>query len=100
MTDVFVAGNRRKFKMDGNGYVSGLVLVDVNELISSDFEQVLDMFSDRLVGNELLSDISNEVAGAEDGMISLRVTGSLDMILDRGRDDQEPDDVPGAAPAP
>lgn len=51
------------------------VLVDLDDIISCNLEQFLDMISNLCVGNELLMDIDYKVIGARDGMIELSVTG-------------------------
>ena len=64
--------------LDSEGYVSAVVAVDLSDLIDNDFEAVLDILAELLVGSELLMDINYEVAGAlpgNPGSVLLKVSG-------------------------
>lgn len=68
--------------LDAEGYVSGEVAVELNEIINSDLEGFLDLISDKLVGSVLLSDISYEASGVSGtGQLVIRVTGDPSDLL-------------------
>lgn len=48
---------------DENGYIEGIIKLNLSDIIHSDFEQFLDTISEALVGNDLLMDTSYEIIG-------------------------------------
>lgn len=64
-------------QMDEHGYVSGLVSMTFSAIISYDCEQVLDILSEKLVGSQLLSDISYNAVGVDDVR-----SGDSDIIIE------------------
>lgn len=78
-------------RLDENGYITGLVLVDLSELIDNEFEETLDMLSERLTGSIRGMDINYNVVAVQDDGFSLIMKVSLDpsMILDDLTEDQE-----------
>lgn len=67
---------------DADGYVTGNVLLDLNDAIDGDLDYWLDLCSERLTGSICGTDIDYEVVGADDGMLVVRVTLDPSMILD------------------
>lgn len=64
---------------DEDGYLEGNVLFDMSELVTKDEEELLDLMSNRLVGDPLLSDISYKVIGiATDGSVIVNVRGNIE----------------------
>lgn len=64
------------------GYVSGEVLVDVNDIVDYDLEGFLDILSERLIGSDLLSDINYQVAGhIPPQTLKVTVTGDISIAL-------------------
>lgn len=59
------------------GHVQGRVEVDLNDLIACDLEEFLDLISIRLIGDDLLMDVSYEVCGCVGGTIFIQVEGQL-----------------------
>lgn len=82
MSKNFIADNGKEFETGEHNFISGEIHVEVNELIERDLESTLDLFSERLIGSELLTNTSYKVSGTHDGKISLIVTGQIDMVLD------------------
>jgi hypothetical protein len=65
------------------GYVGGVVLVDLSEIINADHESFLDMLSERLTGTECLMDISYRTLRCDqDNQIMIGVVGDPENILD------------------
>lgn len=70
-------------RLDSDGMVSGLVAVDVSDLIDGDLEYVLDLLSERLVGSSLGMEIDYQPVHVQDsGALVMRVTLDPSMILD------------------
>ena len=71
------------------GYVSGVISVNLEELIHRDHEGLLDFLSMRLTGGDLLNGMEYEIVGCdlENQMIHLKVTG--DPICYFEMDDSE-----------
>jgi len=68
---------------DPDGYIGGVVGVDLNEIIGSDLESFLNMLSTRLTGSDVLSDISYRVVGHQrDGTILIEVIGDPSSALE------------------
>jgi hypothetical protein len=65
-------------------YITGVVAVDLDELVDNDLEGLLDILGERLVEHGLLlSDISYRVAGVQDAeTLLVEVKGDIGMILD------------------
>jgi hypothetical protein len=73
--------------MDADGWVTGVVAVDVSEIVGKSLEHWLDMLSTYLVGNELLEDIDWHVVGrGENDIIHVQVSGDAGLAL---KDDLE-----------
>lgn len=68
--------------LDANGYISGDVLVDLSDIIDNDLEGFLDIISEKLVGNDLLMDITYEVAGGSKDGVVINVTGDPSIAID------------------
>lgn len=82
-----------KAYLDEQGYVSATVSVDLADLIDNDLEGVLDILSEKLVGNDLLMDIDYRVGGTgpgNPGAVLLKVSGDPSMAW--GLDGDEEDD--------
>ncbi len=59
------------------GYnVSGVIAVSIGELIKHDREEILDIISNRLIGNEFLTGIFYDIVGYKDNTIHLKITGN------------------------
>ena len=64
---------------DEDGYLEGNILFDMSEVITGEEEELLDLMSNRLVGDPLLSDISYKAIGiATDGSVIVNVRGNIE----------------------
>jgi hypothetical protein len=71
-------------------YVSGIVAIDLGDVIDHDLESFLDDIALKLTGSELLIDIDYTIVGLRpDGALLLRVTGDASEIIDREGDEEE-----------
>ncbi|TLX16000.1 hypothetical protein [Rhizobium sp. MHM7A] len=86
MSDTFVADNGKEFEVSEHGQIVGTISVDINDLIGLNLEGALDMFAEKLVGSELLTDIAYTPKGVEDGEIIIEIKGNIEMILDNRND--------------
>lgn len=66
--------------VDSDGWVRGVIRVELSELISNDLEGVLDILSERLTGSGLLSDITYDVVGNDGDTLFVRVSGDAGLI--------------------
>lgn len=66
--------------MDADGWVTGVVEVDVSRLIETDLDGAMDILSVELTGSELLSDFSYEVVGNKGDVLLIEVTGDASLI--------------------
>ena len=64
------------------GCITGWVGIDMEEVIDSNREQFLDLLSIKLVGCELLQDISYDIIGHDESMLVIEVYGDPDMVLE------------------
>lgn len=63
-------------------YVEGIVKVEVHELVSHSYEEVLDLLSTRLVNSVLLMNIEYEVVGHSGSSVLLvKITGDASDIV-------------------
>jgi len=66
-----------------DGFVHAVVAIDIDEINKADYEHFLDLISRRLVGSELLQDISYRIVGYKSpGTIHLEVTGDASAIIE------------------
>jgi hypothetical protein len=71
-----------KERADEQGFITGVILIDLEDAIGRDFEQFLDLLAIRLVDNDLLTEIEYSPIGIlENGEIMVRVSGGIDEIL-------------------
>lgn len=64
---------------EDDGYISGQVIVAVDDMIENNFEDFTDFLSRSLIGNDLLMDVSYKVVGATtDGKAILDVRGYVE----------------------
>lgn len=64
-------------------YVTGVVNVDIDDMLLGDHETFLDDISIKLVGSPLLTDITYRAADvADDRTVRIEVTGDASIILD------------------
>lgn len=73
--------NGNTMTVSNEGYVSGEVSFDLNELLGG-IENLNDLAGERLIGLDLLEDISYEPLRVEDGQVVLTVTGDPRQALD------------------
>jgi hypothetical protein len=69
--------------LDANpdGYIRGVVAMDLSDLIDNDFESILHMMSEKLTGTELLTDIHFKIIGFEgETTLHIEVSGDLSQI--------------------
>lgn len=63
------------------GSVSGIIVVDLHELIENDFEGLMDIFEYRLVDEGVLMDVSYKVVGAGlDDSIHMYVDAQVELF--------------------
>jgi len=55
--------------------IEGTVVVSLKELIENHYEEFVDLISTKLVGNQLLTDISYEVVGSNGDNILIKLKG-------------------------
>lgn len=67
--------------MDEHDFVSGVVEIGLNEFIEYTYEGILDLMSERLIGNDLLMAIDYDVVGHEGNMLHIRVAGDVSEAL-------------------
>ncbi len=68
---------------DPDGFIGGVVSVDLDEIINSTTESFLNLISTRLTGSDLLQDISYRVVGHQrSGTILIEVIGDPSAALE------------------
>lgn len=70
---------------DENGYIEGIIKLNLSDIIHSDFEQFLDTISEALVGNDLLMDTSYEIIGLcpeEKNTFYILIRGDATSVLE------------------
>lgn len=63
--------------------VSGVVPIDLDEIVDRDIEEFLDLLSFRLTGSTLLMDIEYKVVGHAGDTIHIEVNGDPSMIIEQ-----------------
>lgn len=72
--------NEEIVEADENGFIAVQVEVDLSEIIDNNLEGVLDVLSEKATGTEVLSNISYSVVGHQGNTLTVRVTGSIEII--------------------
>lgn len=86
-----------KRQMDANGYVEGIVPVDLDEIVDSDRDAFIAMLSELLTDSGDLDELEYEVVGHDGDMLHILVSGDATEILreaeedDIGEDEDEDD---------
>jgi hypothetical protein len=76
-------------QMEANGYVEGVVPVDLDEIIDSDRDTFLSMMSELLTDSSELEDLEYEVVGADGDTLHILVSGDATALLDETEDEDE-----------
>jgi hypothetical protein len=72
-------------RLDDQGFITGLVVIDLSSVIDGDLESFLDDLSERLVGSSLGMEIDYTPHSIlTDGSIVMSVTLNPSMVLDIG----------------
>lgn len=79
-------------QMDANGYVEGVVPVDVDEIVDSDRDAFIGMLSEMLTDSPDLDELEYEVVGHDGDMLHILVSGDATALLDDTDDDEEVED--------
>lgn len=66
---------------DNNGYIEGVVAVELSDIIDRDFDGFLDLLSEKLTGTELLMDINYQVVGHDENILFINVRGDVSDIV-------------------
>ena len=77
---------------ENEGYIEGVVAVDLSDVIDNDLEGFLDLISYKMTGTELLMDINYNVVGHEEDMLFIKVRGDVSNIVDCEDDDSYDDE--------
>lgn len=83
-----------------DGWVEGLATFDMEDLIGNDLESHGDQIGEKLVGSELLMDVSAKPVSVDpDGSIICRLSGDASEIIDGFDDDERAEYDKGRAQA-
>lgn len=68
-------------RVDKDGRITGIIRVEMKDIVNMDLEDTLDLFSERLVGSTLLCSIDYEVVGHEpNNTLLIQVTGDTELL--------------------
>jgi hypothetical protein len=71
----------------GGLFVTGVVAVDLNDIIDNDLDGFMDHLSELLTGTEILMNIDYDVVGYEEhNVLHIKVSGDVSAVLE-GEDD-------------
>jgi hypothetical protein len=76
-------------QMDANGYVEGIVPVDLDEIIDSDRDTFVGMLSEMLTDSADLDELEYEVVGFDGDMLHILVSGDATVLLDDTEEEDE-----------
>ena len=66
--------------MKADGLISGVVKVELRDIINNDFEGFLDILSENFIGNPCLMGIDYKIGGYEDdSLLHIKVTGMVEL---------------------
>ena len=74
-----------KTQVDDSGFITGVIKLDLSNLIDNVLEAILDDIAERLVGSPLLMEVSYRIVGHEgDTTLLLEVSGDASAVLREG----------------
>jgi hypothetical protein len=79
-------------QMDANGYVEGIVPVDLDEIIDSDRDTFIGMLSEMLTDSADLDELEYEVVGYDGDTLHILVSGDATSLLDETEEEEEEED--------
>jgi hypothetical protein len=83
-------------QMDANGYVEGIVPVELEEIVDMDRSAFLVLLSELLTDSTELEDVDYELVGHDGSTLHLHVTGDatsiLEDLIEEADDDEEEED--------
>lgn len=76
-----------KEQADESGFVEGVVPVELSALIDNNFEEFLDLISEKLVGSPTLMEVQYEVSHSpltneDEHTVMIKVSGNASVILE------------------
>lgn len=88
LTRPLTAAEMRR-QMDANGYVEGVVPVDIDEVIDNDRDAFLAMLSELLTDSADLEDLEYEVVGSDTDTLHILVSGDATSLLEETEEDDD-----------
>jgi len=76
-------------QMDANGYVEGIIPLDLDEIIDSDRDTFIGMLSEMLTDSADLDDLEYEVVGHDGDTLHILVSGDATALLEETEDEEE-----------
>ena len=76
-------------QMDANGYVEGVIPVDLDEIVDSDRDAFIAMLSEMLTDSPDLDDLEYEVVGNDGDTLHIEVSGDATALLDEAEEEEE-----------
>ncbi len=83
---------RMRRQMDANGYVEGVVAVDIDEIIDADRDTFIGMLSEMLTDSPDLDDLEYEVVGNDGDTLHIEVSGDATALLDEAEEEELEED--------
>jgi hypothetical protein len=80
MTKYVKLPNDQIVAVDENGFITIQIEMDLSAFIDNDLDGLLDLLSSEATGTEVLSNISHSVVGHHGNALSIKVSGSIEMI--------------------
>jgi len=79
-------------QMDIEGYVEGIVPVNLDEIIDCDRDTFIGMLSEMLTDSPDLEDVEYEVVGHDGDMLHILVSGDASALLDEAEEEELDED--------
>lgn len=80
---------KEAFRGENDGYITGVVAVDLSDIIDTDLEGFLDLISYKMTDTDLLMDITYNVVGNEEDMLFIKVRGDVSNIVDSEEEEED-----------
>jgi len=79
-------------QMDVEGYVEGIVPVNLDEIIDCDRDTFIGMLSEMLTDSPDLEDVEYEVVGHDGDMLHILVSGDASALLEEAEEEELDED--------
>jgi hypothetical protein len=81
--------------MDADGLVEGVVAIELDDVIDSDRDRVMELLSEALADSNAIEDIEYELVGNDGDMLHVLVRGDASSLVEDEDEEEDEDEQEG-----